>query len=323
MPGADGPCRFGQYSMLQRLVLNRIGQGEVAILSPSSENAYMGLSQKLRMGLWQAMLISDMLLKAVCKVRPYEIEKGAVDQVLEEEIQRLAHLTEEGRDVRLATRKAIARIAAIPTEGMGSRPLVGIVGEIYVRCNPFSNDYLIRSIEQYGGEAWLSPMSEWVLYTAVHQRWRAQRRPFHIGPRLVAWLKNKRIFDREHEFVERGMPLLEDRREPPVEQVIDEGSRMMPMNFSGEAILTLGRARIFVHQRVALVVNVAPFSCMPGTITAALCRQVQAETNVPMASLFYDGEGGMNQLLAVFLAGLMPEAHGELQRHPVAAGLEA
>ena len=53
-----------------------------------------------------------------------------------------------------------------------------------------------------------------------------------------------------------------------------------------------------------LIVNVAPFGCMPGTITSALCREVQSQTGVPIVSLFYDGEPGMNQRLEVFLAGL-------------------
>ena len=43
---------------------------------------------------------------------------------------------------------------------------------------------------------------------------------------------------------------------------------------------------------------------MPGTITSALCREIQAAKNVPIVSLFYDGEPGINQRLKVFLAGI-------------------
>ena len=61
---------------------------------------------------------------------------------------------------------------------------------------------------------------------------------------------------------------------------------------------------LFARQGAALIVNVAPFGCMPGTITSALCREIQTQTGVPIVSLFYDGEPGMNQRLEVFLAGL-------------------
>ena len=50
-----------------------------------------------------------------------------------------------------------------------------------------------------------------------------------------------------------------------------------------------------------MVVNVAPFSCMPGTITTALFRQVDAETGTPIVNLFYDGTGGQNRSLEVYL----------------------
>ncbi len=43
--------------------------------------------------------------------------------------------------------------------------LIGIVGEIFCRLNDFSNNQLIRLIEKYGGEAWMSDVAEWVWYT--------------------------------------------------------------------------------------------------------------------------------------------------------------
>jgi len=305
MPGSDGPCRFGQYGLLQRLVLNRKGMGEVAFLSPSCRNSYQGLSQKMRRSFWQAILSADILLKTACKIRPYEQEPGSTDAALDEEVLRIADLLEKGHDVRQALEDAVNRIASLPVSGLGSRPLVGIVGEIYVRCNPFANDQLIRSIERLGGEAWLAPISEWILYTVAFQQWSArQRNPWHVPRLLEAYLKNKFLTRYEHEYTELAMPFLADRIEPNIEETIAEGRRFLPMNFAGEAIITLGRAVLFARQGAALVVNVAPFGCMPGTITSALCREVQAQTKLPVISLFYDGETGVNQRLEVFLTAL-------------------
>ncbi len=41
---------------------------------------------------------------------------------------------------------------------------MGIVGEIYVRSNRFSNGNLIQKVEEFGGQAWLAPIGEWVSY---------------------------------------------------------------------------------------------------------------------------------------------------------------
>ena len=82
----------------------------------------------------------------------------------------------------------------------------------------------------------------------------------------------------------------------------------MPINFSGEAIITLGRAVSFVEQNASLIVNVAPFGCMPGTITSALCREIQSRMCVPVVNLFYDGESGGSGRLETFLAALTSNA---------------
>ena len=42
------------------------------------------------------------------------------------------------------------------------RPLIGMVGEIYVRSNVFSNENVIKKVEELGGEVWLAPFGEWI-----------------------------------------------------------------------------------------------------------------------------------------------------------------
>ena len=65
---------------------------------------------------------------------------------------------------------------------------------------------------------------------------------------------------------------------------------------------------MFAEQGAKLIVNTAPFGCMPGTLTSALCRQVQADTGVPIVSVFYDGEPGANQRLEVFMNNIAEQA---------------
>ena len=48
-------------------------------------------------------------------------------------------------------------------------PLIGVVGEIFCRLNTFSNEDLIRKLESYGAQAWLSDIPEWILYTNSEQ----------------------------------------------------------------------------------------------------------------------------------------------------------
>ena len=52
--------------------------------------------------------------------------------------------------------RARERFRRVPARYDANLPLIGVVGEIFCRLNTFSNDDLIRKLEGYGAEAWLS-----------------------------------------------------------------------------------------------------------------------------------------------------------------------
>jgi len=101
-------------------------------------------------------------------------------------------------------------------------------------------------------------------------------------------------------------------------RVVAAGERYLPVNFEGEAIITIGRTVAFAEQGAGLVVNCAPFGCMPGTLTTAIFQEVRDEIGIPVVSMFYDGEGDQNRRLEVFLANLTrrPEAEPTAEKRP-------
>ncbi|MFO7694581.1 MAG: acyl-CoA dehydratase activase [Vicinamibacterales bacterium] len=301
MASAQGPCRFGQYVTLHRQILDREGFSDVPILAPSSYMGYAGLDEPIRRQIFKAMLVGDILMKAGCKVRPYELETGETNYRLEQEMARLASVFESGGDLAKAVGASIRRIAAVPATGGPRKPLVGIVGEIYVRNNVFANEHVVRSIEKLGAEAWMAPMAEWVLFTSSMWNLR-QNLDQKLSKQLVqGWVKWHWLRHWERKLYGAAGPLLEDRHEPDLDAVLASAMTKLPDSIGGEAIITVGRAIEFVKQKAAMVVNVAPFSCMPGTITTALFRQVSAETGTPIVNLFYDGTGSQNRSLEVYL----------------------
>ncbi|MBI5528466.1 MAG: hypothetical protein HY897_19210 [Deltaproteobacteria bacterium] len=301
MPTAQGPCRFGQYCTLHRQILDREGYADVSILSPSSANAYQGIDESLRRSLFRAVLAADILLKTRCKVRPYERDRGETDARVAGASRQIISAIETGADLRRALAGSVARVAATPVNGGEKRPLVGIVGEIYVRNNSFANEDVIGSIERFGGEAWMTPIAEWLMYTSAPKNLaQHSRNPF--APRewkTVAthmWMRHL-----EHRYYSAAGEFLRDRIEPEVGAVMDEGMAHMPVNIGGEAILIIGRAIAFARQGAAMVVNCAPFGCMPGVATTAIFRRLSADLDMPIVNMFYDGNGNQNRRLDVFL----------------------
>ncbi len=306
MPTAEGPCRFGQYAVLHRAILDREGFRGAAIFSPSSVNSYMGMPNSLRLYLWDVLLASDMIMKALCRVRPYEATPGTADRLLEEELCALERGIENRVNMVDAASNTVRSLFGLP-RAEGKRPLVGIVGEIYVRCNPFCNNGLIRVIEGAGGEAWLAPVSEWVLYTSWFEDYYTGLVTKNPLKKIAVGVKSGFMFRRERLFEEALAPYLSDRFEHHVSRVLREGGRYLPVRFEGEAILTLGRSALFFEDGASMVVNCAPFGCMPGNITASLFSDIQSRYNRPVLTLFYDGESDVNRAVEVYLGNMRKE----------------
>lgn len=300
MPTAEGPCRFGQYSVLHRHILDRSGLGKSMIFAPSSVNSYMGMTNSLRVYLWDLIITGDLLLKYICKIRPYEINAGETDRITAQVMAELVAVAERRGDMLDALRKSFEALSQVPVSNE-KRPIVGIVGEIYVRCNPFCNNNLIRSIESYGGEAWLSPMSEWILYTAWMERYLSALYKKNFIMRSIVNLRTIYLFNRIHKFEHALSDFIGDRMEPSMERVLDYGRDFLPLIFEGEAILTMGRAVAFIEDGAGMVANCAPFGCMPGNITNSLFHDVQKKYGKSILTLFYDGESEINRVVGVYL----------------------
>lgn len=302
MPTTEGPCRFGQYRLFQQTVLKREGF-DIPILSPSASNSYQGLEDGLRRTLWRATLAGDLVYKMGCRIRPYERNRGETDAVVEKAVVLLESALEREAALAPEIRRIAAQFAAIPRDDIRRKPLVGVVGEIYIRSNHFSNQDLVRDIEGGGGEAWVSPITEWFLYTTTLARRNAARDMAMLelaGSAAINFFLKKD----EADFFEACGSVLEGRHEPSIDRVIDAGRAHVPESFQGEAIVTVGRAILFKDDGAELIVNVAPFGCMPGTISAAIFKEIERTLQLPILNIFYEGAGDQNAKIGIFLNNL-------------------
>ncbi|MBP5233648.1 MAG: hypothetical protein J6333_09595 [Planctomycetes bacterium] len=304
MPTACGPCRFGQYVKLNQIIFEKKGWN-VQIMSPTAENAYGGMPADARVRLWNALLLGDVCRKLACKVRPYEVNPGETDALVEKHMARMEEVFGSSTDITPTQGilgDLVRDLQAVKKRDV-KKPLVGIVGEIFVRSDPYINGNLIRRIEALGGEAWLAPFSEWIFYTMKVPEMLTEQNGSVVSrllSRAKSWLANNLVFHKAEETC-YGIadPLLHDRREYPIDEVIAAGMKYTPWQFEGEAILTLGRARLFfARDNAKAVVNASPMFCMPGTITSSIFPQVEKEFGHPVINNFYDGSGDPNKSLA-------------------------
>jgi len=186
-------------------------------------------------------------------------------------------------------REARAAFQAVAVDRSRPRPRIGLVGEVFVRCNPFTNNFMVRKIEAHGGEAVLPPFEEWVNYIGWSRKEDAR----------IAGNWKRLLIEKITDFVqgrEKRKVLREFEgavrhffNEPPSDHVIDLARPYLDPAIRGEPILSMGRCMEYVHDGCDGVMNLHPFNCMPGTIVNALLTKFQKDHDMPVLKVAYDG----------------------------------
>jgi len=312
MPSGNGPCRFGQYHRFHRLVLDDLGFHHVPIYSPNQdETLYNDLgimgSHFTRLG-WQGIVAVDLLMKKLLETRAYEREKGKTDQVYQESLKNVCEAILHGEDLEKALQKSIEEFNQIEVDGLGTKPLIGIVGEIFVRLNCFANENVIRKIEQFGGEAWIAPLTEWILYVNTIAKKRSLKKK-SFSNLLKVFLTDYYQKKDEHHLEKIFKNHLRNFGEPKTHSIFKKAKPYIDSSFEGEAILSVGKTIDFAKRGASGIVNIMPFTCMPGTIVSTLLKRYQEENNnIPILNMAYDGQEQTNTLTR--LEAFMYQARG-------------
>ena len=136
MADARGPCRFGQYNRLHRIVLDELGLEEVPILVLDQSRNYQQhvtrVGSGFRLLTWRGLTILDSMQKMLLERRPYEVNKGEADAVYQEWLQSLVRIVEQGGGGFEAVFPELSQILAVNRV----QELVGTGAEIIVTHCP-------------------------------------------------------------------------------------------------------------------------------------------------------------------------------------------
>ena len=294
MPTALGPCRFGQYSRFHRMVLDDIGLHDVEILELDQTTGYHDDLAQLGMGFvkdaWSGIVVIDLLQKMARETRPYEVNPGEVDRVYGKHLAQIERALEQGRDLLGEGWEARSAFDAIPVDRSVRRPLIGIIGEIFVRCNQFSNNFIVRKIEQLGGEVSVPPLEEWMDYIN-HERKRDLRREGRYGLYVKEVLSETAQGYCLNRLAKpfRGA-LQRFYREADTSAILERAKPYLHASVRGESVLSMGRAVEYAEHQFNGIVNLAPFNCIPGTVVNALLEKFRRDhNNMPCLKMAYDG----------------------------------
>ncbi len=318
MAESGGPCRFGMYNKLHRIILDALdGYGKIHIASITSNDSYClgGLLEPqmvthFRRSAYMAVVIGDVLDRMLWRTRPYEKEPGQAEDHFQEALDIMCREMEiHGRRKRfrkiLNTLEVVVRKARdLIDPTIPPKPLIGMVGEIYLRSHRKSNQDLIKLLERHGGETVNASIAEWLNYVSYDNMQRAGREAVYalrrrnlksLRQHVKDWLSNRTELtyqylrlDQIYRRVRKHLPIHGDHRINQIEKQLDN-DRLFSFHVGTEAGLSIGGALEYCLHGFDGIVNVFPFTCMPSTMCSAILKPVLDRMQIPYIDASYDG----------------------------------
>jgi predicted nucleotide-binding protein (sugar kinase/HSP70/actin superfamily) len=209
--GACGPCRFGMYEAEYRLALRNAGFEKFRVLlfqqggGLDQAEAEAGLEMNLDffLAILNAFNMGDIINDVAYQIRPYEVNAGETERVLEDSMEllhevmrrqkpwtlrgRMAKLLKNtrfegtseylgkflhqlfGKEIMAALREVRDRFAAIPIDRTRVKPIVKITGEFWAQTTEGDGNFnMFRFLEKEGAQVVVEPIGTWICYL-MHQ----------------------------------------------------------------------------------------------------------------------------------------------------------
>ncbi len=308
MPTAHGPCRFGVYHTLQKIVLERAGLDKrISLVIPDGSDYFEGMSPEFTAKLWVGFVVHDLLEMMLHEIRPVERHQGTADTLHGRCMAELVDCLERaprGRPFNTVLELAggmwgMRRIAERAAEGFAALrdphrdvPTVSLVGEIYVRLEPFSNDFIVQKLEDRGLRVRCAPFIEWLEYSTfvAAERVRTGRScstddPLKIG---ITGLVQRVTLNRLYRICARRLgwgPRL------TVADSIEAAAPYVHRELTGEAQLTVGAPIVeYQHGLIDGAVIVGPHECMPCRVSEAQYGLASEQIGIPFLNIEINGD---------------------------------
>lgn len=278
MVTGSGPCRFGQYYIFMEDLVKKLGIPDVAMFSLTSDDGYAGMDQSIHQKALWAVIVSDVMedIRSVLLTNASD-SKVAID-VFTDETLHIYKALEAGSFKVLE--KQLSGTASVLSKiklkrSLSQTPTIALVGEIFVRRDDLSRQFLIERLASQGFATACAPVAEWLYYSDyLIEKGKVNEKP-GLKQRLALKLKLRYMRSSESRIKEilskSGLVL---PHHVDIDNIIAHALPFMSVDFAGEAILTIGSAISEAVTNVCGVIAIGPFGCMPNRISEAILSEV-------------------------------------------------
>jgi predicted CoA-substrate-specific enzyme activase len=295
MPDHNGPCRFGQYNHFQRILFDRLGFRDAELVTPSNETSYADLagekSQLFRINAWKGFVAFDFLRKLYRETKPYEINKGETQAIYEASLKKIEKCIESGSG---GLHKVLVEITSgfmsVSTEKTRRKPIVAILGEIYMRDNAGCNGNIANRLEDLGVEVVIGPFSEWITYSTHRyirdSKWKNDKKGLlrssiqKVGQELIV-----------HQLLRGIRKYSDEMLDVPLDEILELSNTYVSEFYDGDPPIATGSSIALASRGVSGIAAILPFTCMPGTLIASVSDAFRKDhNNIPFINIAYDGQ---------------------------------
>ncbi len=298
-----GGCRASNYiHLLRKALAADFPQVPVISLNFSGleKQSSFKITPAIALKLIYAVMYGDLLMLLYNQCRPYEINTGDTDRVLEFWQDKLSYALKHNKyfNTKKLYRMILDSFKAIPRT-KDKKPRVGIVGEIYVKYSPLANNGLNEFLISEGCEPYVPGLLDFVLYCAsdslndkrLYDSVTARTLMFDIGYEVL------------YKFQKQQIKVIEEHGEffPPhdfeelrvyADKYINQGVKM------GEGWLITAEMAALAETGTKNIICTQPFGCLPNHIVAKGMSRVikQAYPDANIVAIDYDpGATKVNQ----------------------------
>ena len=327
-----GGCRASNYIHLLRKALAKAGLEFVPVISVNlsglEKNPGFSLTLPLIRRMIYAMMYGDLIVNVANQVRPYELNRGQTDKMVDKWQGKLIDGFQQGRGMSRKQMRAnfdaiISDFAAIPAS-RGEKVKVGVVGEIYVKFSPLGNNNLEDFLLSEGAEPVVPGLTDFMIFKIFN-------REVDVDIYGGLWAKKKvcQVFKGYIEACQKDMiaALKKSRFRAPgtfegmhtlVQGYLGDGNKM------GEGWLLTGEMLELIHSGVPNIVCTQPFGCLPNHIVGkGMIRKLKDDyPNSNIVAIDYDpGATKINQENRIKLMLANAKALAKQEKEPVGAGV--
>jgi predicted CoA-substrate-specific enzyme activase len=283
-------CNIRLYPEYTKSILENYGSGF------EKAQVYGGMLTHLEISIsacyyaYFAYMIGGLVRMTACRIRPYEVNRGDTDRVIQETIGILEEAFLGKKTMEKAVSEVITLFDEIHKED-GNRPKVAIFGDFYVCDNEIMNQDLINTIEEAGGEVITTPYVDMVKMSLDN----VIRRDIYRGEYFTA---------AQNRLVSSIFKLFDDKYYRYFEKYLGPKKTIDPNKLeknlgrfninpyhSGESYENI--LKIFYllqnYPDIVLFVQANPAFCCPSLVTEAMTGEIRNITGVPVVTITYDG----------------------------------